>query len=266
MTTFLIAALAMVCVALGFLLVPLLRRPVKARRATKSAQEDLAAIYRDQMTELQDDLAGGTLSQNDRRESELELERRMLVDLSPSGTAKADKSWRKSLKTAFGVMALLPIAAGGLYWKLGSPDAFLTPAESVAAHAGAHATTLAGIAELVDALALKLERNPDDAEGWSMLARSLVFLQRDAQALAAFDKAIALAPADADLLADYADAAAVVQQGRLGGKPMQLVRRALKVDPGNPKALALAGTDAFDHRNYRTAAELWEAALAGSPQ
>jgi cytochrome c-type biogenesis protein CcmH len=97
-----------------------------------------------------------------------------------------------------------------------------------------------------------------------MLARSLVVLGRYGEAVAAFEKAVSNLE-DAALFADYADAVAMTQNGRLAGRPMQLVRRALKLDPANSKALALAGTDAFDRRNYRRAALFWEAALTNAP-
>ena len=264
MPGFLLTAVAMVCLALGFLVVPLLRAPRRGWRAPESVADGVIGIYRDQMKDLESDFASGALSGERRRESELELESRMLGDLS--GAARTgDLAWRKSLKTALGMLALLPLVAGALYCKLGNPSAFLAPAESASAHSGGHATTSASIAAMVDALARKLEQYPDNPDGWALLPRSLAVLQRDAEALSAYENAVALAPADAALLADYADAIAMTQQGRLTGKPMQLVRLALRADPANPKALALAGTDAFDQRDYRQAAKLWEKALAGAP-
>ncbi len=265
MPAFVIAAFAMVCLALGVLLLPLLRKPRKAWPALESTADGVIVIYRDRMKDLERDFASGALSEDRRRESEQELERSILDELSPTAVPTAGRAWRRSPKTALGVLALLPLAAAALYWKLGNPGAIIAPADPAAAHVAGHATTPASIAAMVDALARKLERNPDNPEGWAMLARSLVVLQRNAEALPAFEKAVALVPADAELLADYADAAAVAQQGRLAGKPMQLVRRALRADAANPKALALAGTDAFDRRNYQLAGQLWEKALAAAP-
>jgi len=264
MPGFLVTAVAMVCLALGFLVVPLLRAPRRGWRPPGSVADGVVEIYRDQMRDLESDIVSGALSGERRRESELELESRMLSDLSRAAPVGI-LAWRKSLKTALGMLALLPLAAGALYWKLGNPGAFQAPAEFASVHSGGHATTSTGIATMVDALARKLEQSPDNPDGWAMLARSLAVLQRDAEALSAYEKAVALAPDDAALLADYADATAMTQQGRLAGKPMQLVRRALRADPANPKALALAGTDAFDRGDYRQAAKLWEKALAGAP-
>ena len=80
----------------------------------------------------------------------------------------------------------------------------------------------------------------------------------------AFDRADALLPGNADLLADYADALGAAEGG-LSGKSLALVERALKVDPTHWKALALAGTAAFNRRDYKTAVEYWERMKATVP-
>ena len=115
-------------------------------------------------------------------------------------------------------------------------------------------------------LAARLEREPDDANGWSTLARTWYVLGRFPKAVAAYEKRIALgAPPDADLLADYADALAMAQGRRLGGTPMRLVRQALQLNPSQWKALSMAATDAFDRSDYPAATELWQRALAALP-
>jgi cytochrome c-type biogenesis protein CcmH len=65
-------------------------------------------------------------------------------------------------------------------------------------------------------------------------------------------------PDNADLLADYADALAMSQGRDLSGRPMELVQAALKVDPNQWKALAMAGTAAFDRKDYKGAVAYWE--------
>jgi cytochrome c-type biogenesis protein CcmH len=63
------------------------------------------------------------------------------------------------------------------------------------------------------------------------------------------------------VLADYADVLGMTQGGRLQGKPETIIERALKIDPNNPKALALAGTVAFDNKDYAGAVRYWERML-----
>jgi len=106
-----------------------------------------------------------------------------------------------------------------------------------------------------------MRENPDDAEGWKLLGRSYVALGRFPEALDAYAKAAARKPRDAELLADMADVLATTRSERLQGEPEKLVLRALEIDPQNLKALALAGTAAFDRRDYAGATRYWQRML-----
>jgi cytochrome c-type biogenesis protein CcmH len=129
-----------------------------------------------------------------------------------------------------------------------------------------HAMDRQQMEELVERLAQKLrESREPNAEGWAMLARSYNSMGRFEDAVAAYKTALKAGPPDARLLADYADALAMVQGRTLAGEPEKLIQQALKLDPQNVKALALAGTVAFDKKNYREAAAHWEKILAVVP-
>lgn len=116
----------------------------------------------------------------------------------------------------------------------------------------------AQFAAAVEKLAEKLKGQPDNAEGWAMLARSYMQLGRIPEAVPAFQKAVALSGDDPRLLVDYADALAVQNNRSLEGQPSQLIDRALKLQPDNLKALALAGTAAFNRKDYPLAVRHWE--------
>lgn len=118
---------------------------------------------------------------------------------------------------------------------------------------------------LIARLAARLEKNPQDAKGWAMLARAQTVLGRFDAASAAYAKSVALFPDDAQLLADYADALAMARGGRLAGEPERLVERALRSDPNNAKALALAGTIAFDSKDFALAVKQWERLQSSIP-
>ncbi len=121
-----------------------------------------------------------------------------------------------------------------------------------------HNTNADQIGTMIDKLAARLKANPDDAAGWAMLARSYGVLGRSADAVDAYAKAEKLTGNDAGLLVDYADALAVKNGRSLTGEPMKLIERALKIDPRNVKGLAMAGTDAFERKDYRKTVKLWE--------
>jgi cytochrome c-type biogenesis protein CcmH len=173
-------------------------------------------------------------------------------------------------KPSVGLAAVLAVFAfavtGGGYVALGSPG-HLGAGPGVASAPGAapgnaedaeRAKALEQIASMVDQLAERLKTRPDDADGWQMLARSYAALGKHAQAVDAFRKAAQLRPDDPALLADYAFAVAMTNGRNFAGEPTQLVERALKLDPKSPKALALAGTVAFDRKDYAGAVQYWE--------
>jgi cytochrome c-type biogenesis protein CcmH len=110
-----------------------------------------------------------------------------------------------------------------------------------------------------------MEQNPNDGRGWVLLAHSYAGMGRHNEAVPIFEKAVKLIPDDAQLLADYADTLGVVNGRKLDGKPEALIQQALKIDPHNVKALMLAGTVAFNRKNYASAAKDWELARANLP-
>jgi cytochrome c-type biogenesis protein CcmH len=95
-----------------------------------------------------------------------------------------------------------------------------------------------------------------------MLGRSYTTMEKYSEASNAYAKATALKPDDPDLLSDYAFAMAMANGQQLQGAPLELVNKALKLDPENAKALELAGTAEFQAKNYKQAIYLWEKILA----
>jgi cytochrome c-type biogenesis protein CcmH len=114
-------------------------------------------------------------------------------------------------------------------------------------------------------LAMRLKENPDNPEGWVMLARSYAALEHYADASKAYEQAVAQNPGDGQLLADYADALAMAQGRNLSGKPSELIQAALKADPNNVKALALAGSLAFEQNKFADAVAQWQKAASLVP-
>ncbi|MBX9812127.1 MAG: c-type cytochrome biogenesis protein CcmI [Burkholderiales bacterium] len=260
MTAFLIASGLLIAGALLFIVPPLLRSRPADRVSRKTVN---ITLYRDQLKELDADLQSGTLSAEHYEKARRELEARLLEDVD-AGDAMAG-SPRHGRASAIALGLALPLCAVALYLAVGNPQA-LAPHQAADARGPAHDITPQQIEEMVQRLATRLQNNPDNVEGWIMLARAYNALGRFAQAASAYASAIKQLPNDAQLLADYADTLAMAQDRRLQGEPEKLIARALQIDPDNIKALALAGSLAFDNKNYAKAVEYWERILRLVPQ
>jgi cytochrome c-type biogenesis protein CcmH len=113
-------------------------------------------------------------------------------------------------------------------------------------------------------LAQFLERHPRDGRGWVLLAYAEMEADRFEAAAAAFEKAVNVAPkvaADPAVWCEYADALGMAQGGSLAGRPTELVMHALALRPGHPKALEMAGSAAYERREFKLAAEYWRSLL-----
>jgi len=253
--TFVILAALMVAAALAWVLVPLLRGHHRAGVVREASN---VAILRDQLAELDADLASGTLAAEQYEPARRELEQRVLDEAKAPAVNAGEIAPRAGAWTAAILGGTIPIVTVVLYLVLGGPQGLAPGAAPAAATGAEHDLSPQQVDAMVDKLVARLEREPDNAEGWVVLARTYYSQNRFPEASKAFARAVALIPDNADLLADYADALGATQGNTLAGKPMELVERALKVDPTHWKALALAGTAAFDRKDYRTAVELWE--------
>ncbi len=261
MTEFVFVAALLVLMVLLVLLFPLLRRAPAACNAAPGRQEAILAVFRDQMAELANERDQGILADTDFELAHQELRKRLLNEMPVSDQAVPPSAGRSSRMTALVIAIALPLLAVGGYRLFGTPEAL----EPLATMAEGRVTP-EQIQGMVDNLAKKLKANPDDAPGWVMLARSYKSLGRIDEATAAYGKAEASMSGDPDFLAEYADLLAAQAGGHLDGKPMALINQALHLDPNHLVALWLAGTSAFNMRDYPDAAVLWERALKAVPE
>ena len=259
MTTFLVVAALLVAAGVAWLLWPL--RPRAPDPAALDQSTTTLAILRAQLADLDAEQAAGRLDAEQHRQASDELQRRVLEEAAAAQEAGSRSHGRARL-TALVVGVLVPLAAALLYWQLGTPRA-LDPA-SLTADAR-EPMSRERIEELVQQLAARMEKEPGNAEGWGLLARTYYAMQRYDDAVKAYEKLAALLPQDADVMADLADALAMAAGRRIAGRPLELVQAALVRDPQQWKALAMAGTEAFERKDYRAAVGYWERLRAAIP-
>ena len=280
MILFWLICAAFIVIALAFILPTALERNEKSRRAIADERKQAnIAIYRDQLVELQSDLQNGIVSQEQYAQDRDEIERRLLEDTAAAAAPKTPKTATtqpQSRSTAYALAIGLPLIAVIFYLQIGSPKGITDPTGGGGVGGGgpfSAAGPMEGGGERsqeqieanVAALAKRLQSNPSDAQGWTMLARSYNSMERYGEATGAYAKATELQPKDADLWAEYAFASAMAAGQRLDGKPLELVNQALKIDPENAKALQLAGSAAFQAKDYKKAVDYWQRVLKKVP-
>ncbi len=247
---------AMFTVGALLVLLPGLLRP---RADAIGAAEAALAVHRDQWREAAADVELGRLDATQLAAARIEIDRRAREDAAAVPAAAA--SAQPARRTALALALWLPAASIALYLSLGDPRS-TAPAANVVAQ---HSTSPDQVQKMVSALAERLKAQPDDIDGWTMLGRSYVALGRYRDAATALQRANTLAPRNADLLADLADVLGMAQGRKLAGEPARVIQAALDADPKHVKALALAGTVAFEAKDYAAARGYWQRLLAVVP-
>jgi cytochrome c-type biogenesis protein CcmH len=255
---FLILATALVAGALLLVVPPMLGAGSRAREHAKRQRqaETVLVVLREQLAELEADHAAGNITEADYRRSREELELRALEE---GRAAEGGTDLRPARKWAIVMAIALPTVAAAFYLLLGEPRG-LDPVQ-VAKPEG-HQITPEQMVALVAQLAERLERQPEDVQGWLMLGRSYSMMKDFEGAAASWRRIGSKVPDQPDILADWADLLAVAARRKFDGEPERLIRRALELDPNHVKALALAGTAAFHRQDFAGASAYWERILA----
>jgi cytochrome c-type biogenesis protein CcmH len=263
MLMFWIICALFVLLALWFVLPPFFQKGDDHKREERRAANLL--VYQDQYQELEADLKNGLIEQEQYQQEKDELERRVLDDIDRPGIKSTSSPSPAARKLGYAVAAAIPIAAFAFYFFVGSPRALSPSAASPTMPApGSQQGDMRSSQQIeanVAKLAQRLEQNPNDAEGWVMLGRSYMMLERYADAANAYGRATVLNDKDAGLLTDYAEALALANGRQLTGKSVEALNRALQLDPQNQKALALAGSAALQAGDHKKAIEYWEKLL-----
>jgi cytochrome c-type biogenesis protein CcmH len=260
----------LVALALAFILPPLLQPPSQGR--ANSAKDANVGVYCEALAEMQSALHAGRLPRQQYELDREELESRLLEDVSLERQVNtATKRGIASKKIGYIVAVALPLVAFLLYVKLGNQNAFsathLSP--TVNSNSGSFVDPLGTmsperIEQNVATLGKRLEQNPNDFQGWIMLARSYDALEKYKEASEAFERAIPLVNKDPDLLTEYAYALSIAN-GQMKGKPADLIQHALLLNPDSSKALALAGNAAFEAKDYHLSIVYWKKLLRSIP-
>lgn len=265
-TIFLAAALAIAIASLAAIGSPLLRRS-----AGETGGDEAAALLGERLAAIARDRAAGLIDADAAAEAETEAKRQILdVARRPVAPSTVARRWRLA---AVGFLGLAPLAAAGLYLVVGAPALIDPPpappgftADSIAALPDDERRAMIGA--MVEGLAARLQDEPGDAEGWRMLARSQMVLERPDDSAASYQRLLALVDGDLDDWRNYATALAAASPGdRFPASPefLHALDEIEKRAPGDMMALFYRGGALREAGDATGAAALWRRLLAGMP-
>lgn len=248
---FWLSAAALTLVAALAVLWPWLRPLPDAAAETAGDIE----VYRDQLDELERDVARGVLSGEAVAEARAEIARRAL---KAAGGEASNRPQRSLRMIHFAAVLMVPALAWGLYAGLGSPD---LPAQPLAERMSRNPAQNS-IEELVARAESHLKANPDDAAGWEVIAPIYMRTGRGADAAAAFAKVITLSGATADREANLGEALLARDNGVIGADSRAAFDRALKLDARHSKARFFIALGEAQAGRFDAARSQWTALIA----
>jgi len=257
---FWIVASGLLLLALLILILPMLK--AQSETDSNDRQQQNIDIARASKSNLDAQLSRGELSQQEYDSSLHELETALALDLENT----TDRTIRDQQgKWAIWLLvSLVPLLSIGLYFQLGEyrviEDPTLIQVRDNTQAQNEHSNL--SIEEMVEVVQKRLLENPEDAQGWYVLGKTMMAQQKFDEAITAFQRTLELVGEEPGVIFSLADAIAMQNNGDMQGEPEQLVKRGLDIAPNHPTGLWLAGLAAEQRQDYSVAHDSWTRLLA----
>ncbi|UNT12169.1 c-type cytochrome biogenesis protein CcmI [Pseudomonas sp. I3-I5] len=253
MTEFWLSAGLLLLAALSFLLIPILRGHRRQQEQDRTALN--VALYQERIDALAAQQASGVLDDLQLSQGRDEAARELLAD-----TEGAEPARQRQLGKALPLLAavLVPLLALGLYLHFGAADKVALTQE--------FAQAPKSMEEMTARLERVVQAQPDSAEAVYFLGRAYMAEQRPAEAARTFERAVAMAGRQPELLGQWAQALYFAADKRWSAQLQALTDEALKADPNEVTSLGLRGIAAFEGERYQEAIAYWKRLLAQLPQ
>ncbi len=252
-------------IALAFVLPTLLR---KRNESQGGQREQNIFIANEQLKELEEHFEKGEIENEDYQSSRDELEQSLFLDLDESDIDENDNGAKSSLLSAAFIALLIPAITIPVYLKIGNLP-FTTMLDSQAAAKQAvdkripkKADGTPDIEAMIVGLQKKMDDNPENFKGWTMLGRSYMVLKKYPEAVKAYERALTLKPESVNVILAVADSLAMASNGEIVGRPVALINQALTLEPDNLTALWLGGMAARQQGEHLLAIKRWNKVLS----
>ncbi|MGV6808306.1 MAG: c-type cytochrome biogenesis protein CcmI [bacterium] len=243
MTLWILASL-LILLALLLILPPLLRKDLTYGN---DRREQNISIAKQQLAQLAKEHESGNISDTDYASTKAELEQSLYQDLQESDADNTKKTAKgRGAYFSLAVVGLfVPLLSLAIYLLVGTPQAIHESSRVVVADENG----MPDINAMITRLEQRLEKEPNDAEGWFMLARTYSVLKRFDEAVTAYEKSIAIDNKNPQAFFYLADTLAVAKQGDLRGRPEELIQQGLALKADSQMGLWLAGIAARQSNN-----------------
>ncbi|KPW63743.1 Cytochrome c-type bioproteinsis protein [Pseudomonas syringae pv. broussonetiae] len=252
MIDFWIATGLLLLVALGFLLIPVLRGHRAQREEDRTALN--VALYQERLSELQVQQEQGVLSVTQLQGARAEAARELLADTEGAEPARTSRLGKPSLMLA---AVLVPVLGLAGYLQLGASDRVELSRE--------FSRPPTSLADLTQRLERSVQAQPDSAENLYFLARSYMAQNRPGDAAQMFERSVTLAGRSPELLGQWAQALYFASDKHFTAQVQALTDEALQADPNEVTSLGLLGIAAFETQRYQAAVDYWTRLLAALP-
>lgn len=252
--------------ALSFIFVPFIQaKKVQSAAMNVDRTRQNIEIFEERLSELEAERVAGNLQDEDYQQLKLELEKNLLEDASDDVLPVTSSSIGSKQLVAVVLMALLiPVVAFGLYFEHGSARQLqmsMVHPEQLRFENGEQPT----VEEAIQMLLNELEENPENAEGWYILATTYMNLGEFDKGVASFKQVLDILPEDATqyvgVMGQYAQGLYFAKGGKMDEEVRQQIKLTLDREPLEVTALGLLGIDAFEQNRLEDAVGFWRKAL-----
>jgi len=251
-------AVLLLLMPLAVILVTLLRTYDKKN----DLEESNTTLYQQRLAEIDLDVENGLLEVVEAKKVKNELQLTLLNQDENKQTKTLVKESSSSPITAILLLILIPVFVIGIYNHFGQPELIEKAALLSEFHnAKSKEEKLTSVEKMLSQLEQRLINEPDDVDGWLMLANSYTALERYPEALKAIDNLQRLRGDDPTVMLRYADVLSMINGGSFVGRPTEFINEALKIDPENPNGLWLAGLAANERGDIDVAVNYWQRLL-----
>ena len=261
MTLFLLSASSLLLISI----IAIIRTLMNKNNEKINSNQNSMDIYNQKLNEINFDIENHLITKNEANNAIEELEYSLIknnknTDILDSKLYFSNLESKKTISII--LLLVIPVFVISVYSFIGAPNSIeKLVLVSDLKNTKSDSEKLVSVEQMLKRVERRLLDDPNNSDDWLMLANSYVVLKRYPEAIRALENLYRLKGDDPSLLFRYADVLAMANSGIFAGKPSELIKKALQLDPQNTMGLWLAGLVAYEEGEVKKAINYWENVL-----